>query len=314
MSIVAQGLRRSFGREVAVDGLSLQVGHGELYGLVGPDGAGKTTTLRMMAGLLTPDAGTVRVHPEATTAGTAASEGLAIGTDAARAALGYMPQHYSLYGDLSVDENLTFFGRLFGLSKAERTTRMDRLLHITRLTRFRDRRAEALSGGMYKKLALACALLHQPKVLLLDEPSNGVDPVSRRELWDLLHDFVEGGMAVLLCTPYMDEAARCHRVGLLHHGRLLAEGPPGDLVARFRHPTVRLFVDNRDTVEATLAADPAVLAVSPEGPALRVVVRAGVPSPLARFGGRVESVAAEFEDVFLGLLRDPDAIAPARAA
>ncbi|MCB9545341.1 MAG: ABC transporter ATP-binding protein [Myxococcales bacterium] len=301
MSLVARGLRRRFGAEVAVDDLSLAVPGGELYGLVGPDGAGKTTTLRMLAGLLVPEAGTVEV------------DGQRLGPDAgpARAALGYMPQQYSLYGDLSVDENLTFFGRLFGLPKAERAARMERLLHITRLTRFRDRRAEALSGGMYKKLALACALLHQPRVLLLDEPSNGVDPVSRRELWDLLHDFVEGGMAVLLCTPYMDEAARCHRVGLLHHGRLLAEGAPADLVARFRHPTTRLFVDDRDRVEAALAADDAILAVSPEGAALRVVARAEAGDVLARYGGRVEPVAADFEDVFLGLLRDPTAIARA---
>ncbi|MEZ4473474.1 MAG: ABC transporter ATP-binding protein [bacterium] len=301
MSLIARDLRRRLGGTLAVDALSLTVRGGELYGLVGPDGAGKTTTLRMLAGLLTPDAGTVEV------------DGRPFGPDAgsARAALGYMPQQYSLYGDLSVDENLTFFGRLFGLSRAERAERMERLLHITRLTRFRDRRAEALSGGMYKKLALACALLHQPRVLLLDEPSNGVDPVSRRELWDLLHDFVEGGMAVLLCTPYMDEAARCHRVGLLHHGRLLAEGAPAELVARFRHPASRLFVEDRDAVEAALAVDDAVLAVSPEGAALRVVVRAEAPRALERFGGRVEPVAADFEDVFLGLLRDPDAIGPA---
>ncbi len=298
-ALEALDLRRAFGGNQAVDGLSLRVPAGELYGLVGPDGAGKTTTLRMLAGLLEPDGGEVLVN------------GRPFGTDAgpARAVLGYMPQQYSLYGDLSVDENLTFFGRLFGLSRAERTERMDRLLHITRLTRFRDRRAEALSGGMYKTLALACALLHQPEVLLLDEPSNGVDPVSRRELWDLLHDFVAGGMAVLLCTPYMDEASLCHRVGLLHHGRLLAEGAPADLVARFRHPTLRLFVDDRDAAESDLAADDAILAVSPEGAALRVVVRRDAQDPLARFGGRVEPVAADFEDVFLGLVRDPTSVA-----
>jgi ABC-2 type transport system ATP-binding protein len=291
VSFEARDLRRAFGGVPAVDGLSLSVAEGELYGLVGPDGAGKTTTVRMLAGLLKPDAGAV---------------------DLDREALGYMPQQYSLYGDLTVRENLVFFGRLFGLPKAEREARMARLLGITRLARFDDRRADALSGGMYKKLALACALLHQPRTLLLDEPSNGVDPVSRRELWDLLYEFVGDGMSVLICTPYMDEAARCHRVGLLHHGQLLAEGAPADLVARFRHPAVRLWVDDRDAVELELAADDRVLAVSPEGAALRLVVRAEAPEALKSLAARgtLEAVAAGFEDVFLALLRDPTAVTP----
>ena len=143
-----------------------------------------------------------------------------------RSVLGYMPQQYSLYGDLSVDENLTFFSRMFCLTKAEFRAQQERLLHITRLGRFTDRRADALSGGMYKKLALACSLLPKPQVLLLDEPTNGVDPVSRRELWALLFELVEDGMAVVVSTAYMDEAERCHRVGLLFEGRLHLEGAP----------------------------------------------------------------------------------------
>ncbi len=291
--LVARDLVRRFGDLTAVAGVSLRVEPGELYGLIGPDGAGKTTTLRMLGGLLTPDGGAVDVD---------------------RASLGYMPQRYSLYGDLSVRENLVFFGRLFGLSKARRRERMERLLAITRLERFADRRAAALSGGMYKKLALACALLHTPDVLLLDEPTNGVDPVSRRELWDLLYEFVEGGMAVVLSTPYMDEAARCHRVGLLHHGKLLAEGAPAELVRRFRHPTVRLTTRARDAVERELAADVGVLAISPEGEALRIVLRAetaeAVRARLAEHGV-VEDVAPTFEDVFLGLLADPASVGDA---
>jgi ABC-2 type transport system ATP-binding protein len=140
-----------------------------------------------------------------------------------------MPQQYSLYRDLSVAENLRFFARLYVLPRAVFRARAERLLAITRLAPFVDRRADALSGGMYKKLALACALLHEPEVLLLDEPTNGVDPVSRRELWALLHEFVQAGMTVLVSTPYMDEAERCHRVGLVHRGRLLLEGEPGAL-------------------------------------------------------------------------------------
>jgi ABC-2 type transport system ATP-binding protein len=144
-----------------------------------------------------------------------------------------MPQQYSLYRDLTVAENLRFFSRLYVLPRAVFRERADRLLAITRLAPFVDRRADALSGGMYKKLALACALLHEPEVLLLDEPTNGVDPVSRRELWALLHDFVHAGMTVLVSTPYMDEAERCHRVGLVHRGRLLVEGEPTALMKGF---------------------------------------------------------------------------------
>jgi len=237
-ALEARGLRRRFGAVTALDGLTFQVGRGELYGLVGPDGAGKTTAIRTLAGLLEPDAGAPRV----------------LGLDplrdrAVRERLGLMPQQYSLYRDLTVAENLRFFARLSVLPRAVYRSRAERLLAITRLAPFTDRRADQLSGGMYKKLALACALMHQPEVLLLDEPTNGVDPVSRRELWALLHEFVEGGMAVLISTPYMDEAERCRRVGLVHQGRMLLEGAPEKLLAdheRAGHPRPtfeQLFVD-----------------------------------------------------------------------
>lgn len=220
--IEAQGMERRFGAIEALRGLSFEVRRGELFGMVGPDGAGKTTAIRALAGLVKLDAGQIRV----------------LGADPLRQGrkirgrLGLMPQEYSLYGDLTVGENLTFFGRLFNLSRKQQRERADRLLAITRLARFLDRRADALSGGMYKKLALSCALLHEPEVLLLDEPTNGVDPVSRRELWDLLYEFVDEGMSVLVSTPYMDEAERCHRVGLVHDGQLIVEGRPVDLIAQ----------------------------------------------------------------------------------
>ncbi|HEY6005897.1 MAG TPA: ABC transporter ATP-binding protein [Anaeromyxobacter sp.] len=216
-TLSARGLVRRFGAVTALDGLSFEVGRGELYGLIGPDGAGKTTAIRALAGLLLVDGGEARV----------------LGVDPAggrvRERLGLMPQQYSLYRDLTVGENLRFFSRLYVLPRDVFRKRADRLLGITRLGPFVDRRADALSGGMYKKLALACALLHEPEVLLLDEPTNGVDPVSRRELWALLYEFVHGGMTVLVSTPYMDEAERCHRVGLVHRGKLLLEGDPRDL-------------------------------------------------------------------------------------
>jgi ABC-2 type transport system ATP-binding protein len=218
-TVSARGVVRRFGDVVALDGLSLEIGRGELYGLVGPDGAGKTTLIRAFAGLIDVDGGEVRVLGEDPAKG------------GVRERVGLMPQQFSLYRDLSVAENLKFFSRLNALPRAEHRRRTERLLGITRLAPFVDRRADALSGGMYKKLALACALLHEPEVLLLDEPTNGVDPVSRRELWELLHEFVHGGMTVLVSTPYMDEAERCHRVGLAYRGRILEEGSPQALVA-----------------------------------------------------------------------------------
>lgn len=223
MLLEADNLCRRFGDTVALDGLSLSVDAKEIYGLVGPDGAGKTTTIRILAGVMGPDAGTARVK---------GMDPLS-GAQAVRTELGYMPQQYSLYGDLSVEENLRFFARMFCLSSTEYAERRARLLSITRLERFQDRRADALSGGMYKKLALACSLLPRPSVLLLDEPTNGVDPVSRRELWDLLFELASEGMGILVSTAYMDEAARCHRVGLINDGRLLLEGRPSELVSRF---------------------------------------------------------------------------------
>jgi ABC-2 type transport system ATP-binding protein len=218
-ALSARGLVRRFGAVTALDGLTFEVARGELYGLVGPDGAGKTTAIRALAGLIRLDGGDARVL------------GHAADDRAVRERVGLMPQQFSLYRDLSVGENLGFFARVFVLPREVYRRRVERLLEITRLGPFLDRRADALSGGMYKKLALACALLHEPEVLLLDEPTNGVDPVSRRELWELLYEFVQGGMAVVISTPYMDEAERCSRVGLVHGGRLLLEGRPQELLA-----------------------------------------------------------------------------------
>ncbi len=295
--IEADALRRSFDARVAVDGLSLRVSAGEIYGLVGPDGAGKTTTLRMLAGLLDPSSGRVRL----------------VGRDpfgkdtTVRDALGYMPQQYSLYGDLTVAENLAFFREMFCLSRDAFRRRRERLLAITRLGEFSTRRAEALSGGMYKKLALACALLHEPKVLLLDEPTNGVDPVSRREFWDLLHDFLSEGMAIILATPYMDEAARCHRAGLLFEGRLLEEGRPSEMLGAFQHPVFRVHGE-RAKVMPAIEKQPDVLAFTPAGAELRVVVRQHREQPilslLSRLGAETSSATASFEDLFLTRVRE----------
>jgi ABC-2 type transport system ATP-binding protein len=296
-AIEADGLRRSFGARIAVADLSLAIEAGEIYGLVGPDGAGKTTTLRLLAGLLEPDAGMVRLLGRDPFGGD----------HSLREALGYMPQQYSLYGDLSVDENLAFFGELFCLDRRAFQQRRARLLAMTHLERFGDRRADALSGGMYKKLALACALLHQPKVLFLDEPTNGVDPVSRREFWDLLHDFLVEGMAIVFATPYMDEAARCHRAGLVCEGSLLEEGRPSELLSAFPHPVFSVRGDRRRLDEA-IEGNEDILAFTPAGAQLRVVVRQGaerrVLDAIRSAGGDTAPATASFEDLFLARTRE----------
>jgi ABC-2 type transport system ATP-binding protein len=290
-AVVARGLVRRFGSVLALDNLSFEVEKGELFGLVGPDGAGKTTTIRALAGLIGLDAGEVSV------VGSDPSKGHV------REKLGLLPQQYSLYGDLSVRENMQFFARLYVLPRAVYQKRAERLLGITRLGPFVDRRADALSGGMYKKLALSCALLHEPEVLILDEPTNGVDPVSRRELWALLYEFVDGGMTVIVSTPYMDEAERCHRVGLIHHGRMIAMGRPRDLLADLGDEVYEVRGGDRDRVDAALAGLAAVRFASPAGSRLRLVVAQGeggrVAAALGPLGASLERVAPSFEDLFL---------------
>jgi ABC-2 type transport system ATP-binding protein len=297
-ALEAKGLQKAFGAVPALQGLSFHVARGELYGLVGADGAGKTTAIRALAGLIALEGGSARVLGR-----DPVREGGQV-----RESLGLMPQQFSLYRDLSVQENLRFFARLYVLPRAAYERRVARLLEVTRLGRFLDRRADALSGGMYKKLALACALLHEPAVLILDEPTNGVDPVSRRELWALLYEFVQEGMTVLVSTPYMDEAERCHRVGLVDHGRLLLEGEPRELLARFEHEVYEVHGGERHAVDAALGALKAVRAASPAGARLRVVVTHGetpaVAAALAPLGARLTPARPDFEDLYLSRLRE----------
>ena len=223
-AIVAQGLTKSFPGVRAVDSLSIDVRAGEIFGLVGPDGAGKTTTLRMLAGIMPPDSGKATVagcdvvrHPEA-----------------AKHALSYMPQRFGLYEDLTVDENIRFYADLFGVQKAERTTRSTQLLEAAGMSEFRARMAGKLSGGMKQKLGLVCALIHRPRVILLDEPTTGVDPVSRRDFWRILYELVAEGVAILTSTAYLDEAERCHRVALMNQGKLLFCDTPANLKAHMK--------------------------------------------------------------------------------
>jgi ABC-2 type transport system ATP-binding protein len=222
-AIVVSVLAKHFGKVRAVDGLSFDVQPGEIFGLVGPDGAGKTTTMRILAGVLAPDEGSATVA------------GFDMGRDpeSAKHHLSYMPQRFGLYEDLTIDENIRFYADLFGVKKAQRESRAAELLAAAGLAEFRRRLAGKLSGGMKQKLGLICALIHRPRVVLLDEPTNGVDPVSRRDFWAILYSLLDEGVAILASTSYLDEAERCHRVGLIHQGRMLFCDTPPELKKKF---------------------------------------------------------------------------------
>ncbi len=239
-------LRKSYGATLAVNELSLQVGRGEIVGLIGPDGAGKTTSMRIVCGLLRPDGGSTQV----------------LSFDSQRQTrelkhhLGYMPQRFSLYPDLSVAENLRFFADMFGVTGQARQDREARLMEFSQLGDFRSRRAGQLSGGMKQKLALSCTLIHTPEVLILDEPTTGVDPVSRREFWRILRELAGEGLALLVSTPYMDEADLCDRVVLMHRGRVLVQGAPETIPDAFPRRLLELTGKNlREARENLLGFD-----------------------------------------------------------
>lgn len=226
--IETRGLTRRFGNITAVDHLDLTVERGEIFGLVGPDGAGKTTTLRMLCGLMDPSEGSASVA----------------GHDASRESrqvkdrIGYMAQRFGLYQDLTVAENMIFYADLFGIQGKERDDLTQRLLRMTRMEPFSERQAGRLSGGMKQKLALMCTLLHKPEVLFLDEPTNGVDPVSRRDFWAILYELLKDGITIFLTTSYLDEAERCNRVGMMHLGKLIRCAPPRELKQETDSPTL----------------------------------------------------------------------------
>jgi ABC-2 type transport system ATP-binding protein len=218
--VQAVDLAKNYAGEHALRGATLNVPKGSLFGLIGADGAGKTTFLRILATLLDADNGTARVL----------SHDVKTGMAAIRGAIGYMPQRFSLYEDLTVEENMAFFADIFCVPAEDRGGRMDRLLRFSRLSPFKARRAGALSGGMKQKLALSCALIHTPELLVLDEPTTGVDPLSRREFWSILRELKAQGVSILVSTPYLDEAEYCGRVALFHRGRVLASGAPKELM------------------------------------------------------------------------------------
>jgi len=290
-------VEKRYGAVEAVRGLSFAVGTGEMFGLIGPDGAGKTTTIRLICGLLRADAGSIRV----------------IGLDPIRQhrklsqSIGYLSQRFSLYGDLSVDENIAFFAEIHGLTGYQ--PRRDRLLEMTQLTPFRDRLADRLSGGMKQKLALACTLVHEPSVIVLDEPTTGVDPVSRREFWKLLSEFQAQGITILMATPYLDEAERCARIALLHQGRLLALDAPVRLSESLPGSMYEVIAVPQRLAAEVLAATPGVAETQAFGERIHVrttradaVGQAALDAALRRAGivpSVVRPVPASLEDVFI---------------
>ncbi len=294
------GLRHS---TQAVDNLNLRVPPGILYGLVGPDGAGKTSTLRMLSTVMTASSGHVRV----------------LGYDARskpdliRERIGYMPQNFSQYPDLSLVENLTFFADIQQVPKARKKERIEEMLRFTHLSEFRSRPAGALSGGMKKKLALACALIHEPSVLLLDEPSTGVDPVSRREFWVILTQVVQRGATVIISTPYMDEAERCHQVGILSQGQIFAQGTPDELKAQLPFDVLEVKASPRKLMREVVSATPGIIDWKPMGDSLRINVKKGASlSMLGSLKERLSQQSAQIkllrqarqtlEDVFIHLV------------
>ena len=261
-AILADGLTKSFPGVRAVDALSFDVRAGEIFGLVGPDGAGKTTTLRMLAGIMPMDAGKARV----------AGFDVTRDPEGAKHGLSYMPQRFGLYEDLIVDENIRFYADLFGVKRAERAERSAQLLEAAGMSEFRARLAGKLSGGMKQKLGLVCALIHKPKVILLDEPTTGVDPVSRRDFWRILYELAAEGVAILTSTAYLDEAERCHRVLLLHQGKVLFCDTPENLKAGFGKGVLSITAPEPRLLRSELDGAKGISSLMLTGDGIHVVV------------------------------------------
>jgi ABC-2 type transport system ATP-binding protein len=309
-----QGLTRRYGDLVAVRGAAFQVARGEMFGLIGPDGAGKTSTLRVVLGLLAAHGGTVR------TCGLDPwKEGAALSRK-----IGYLSQRFSLYGDLSVDENVTFFAEIHGV-KGWRARR-DELLDMLRMTPFRDRLADRLSGGMKQKLALACTLIHTPELLVLDEPTTGVDPVSRRDFWKILARLQREGLTLLLTTPYLDEAERCQRVALMDHGRILTVNTPDALRREARGVVIELIAHPKRRAVELLQQRPEVSDVQAFGERLHLTLAPSVDASQAAAAGRrlqealvaagvqveaVRPITPSLEDVFIARMGTDPSAAPA---
>jgi ABC-2 type transport system ATP-binding protein len=300
-AIEVRNLTKRFGDVPAVSGVTLDCARGEVFGFVGPDGAGKTTIMRLLAAVMTPDEGSIAI------------EGLDVveNPELARAQISYMPQRFGLYEDLTVDENIEFFAELFGIDRRDRERRAERLLEASGMTPFRDRRAGQLSGGMKQKLGLTCSLIHTPKVLLLDEPTAGVDPVSRRDFWRILYGLRGEGVAILVATSYLDEAERCTRLGLLRSGRMLYCDTPAALKALMPGEILAIATSEARRARDVVAGRDGVKSAILMGDSVNVVVddaalRGGeLTDALSKAGvafDEVERIAPSIEDLFVSLL------------
>ncbi len=285
-AIIAEGLTKSFAMVRAVDHLSFDVRKSEIFGLVGPDGAGKTTTLRMLAGIMAPDGGTAHV----------ADFNVVHDPENAKRHLSYMPQRFGLYDDLTVDENIRFYADLFGVSRKEREERSTSLLQAGGMREFRRRRAGKLSGGMKQKLGLVCALIHRPKIILLDEPTTGVDPISRRDFWRILYELASEGVTILISTAYLDEAERCHRVALLHQGKLLFCDTPNNLKGKLGKSVLSITSSEPRRLRAELEKAVGVSSMVLTGDGLHVVVDDGA-SRIPEFKARLNNASVPFRTI-----------------
>jgi ABC-2 type transport system ATP-binding protein len=300
--IETQGLSREFGDSLAVDSLDLSIPRGELFGLVGPDGAGKTTTLRLLTGLLKITSGS----------GVLLGFDLATQAEEIKQYIGYMAQEFSLYSELSVMENLEFFSQLYDVSGEEFARRSERLLEFAALSPFRNRRAEHLSGGMQKKLALACTLIHEPEILILDEPTTGVDPISRREFWDILAELHILRTTVIVSTPYMDEADRCSRVGLMYEGRMVVCADPATIRSQLVGEVVQVRTEDWQAARAVLMELTGILETQLYGESIHLLVDSAekripqVQVALQEHGVGIQEVRLappRMEEAFISLIR-----------
>jgi ABC-2 type transport system ATP-binding protein len=301
LAIRTQDLTKAFGNNVAVNGLNLEVKKGELFGLVGPDGSGKTTIMRLLTAIMKP------------TSGEAWIEGLSILSEGEiiKEKLGYMSQKFGLYEDLTVIENIHFFADLYGVSKKERPERIERLLSFSNLTPFTERLAGNLSGGMKQKLGLACALVHTPEVLFLDEPTCGVDPVSRRDFWRILYDLLKEQITIFVSTAYLDEAERCTRIALIHRGNILMIDEPVRIKESLDMPMIEIALPDTRTAKKIVAAINGVVSVNMYGDRLHIGMSARDVGPraleaLKAHGVEVEGereVTPSLEDVFIAKLK-----------
>lgn len=300
IAIKTSGLTKSFGAVTAVDHIDLDVKKGELFGLVGPDGAGKTTIMRLLVGIMEP------------TSGEAWVAGLSVMTERERVKerIGYMSQRFGLYEDLTVIENIHFYADLYGVSRRERLQSTERLLGFSNLTPFQKRLAGQLSGGMKQKLGLACALVHRPEVLFLDEPTNGVDPVARRDFWKILYELLRDGITIFVSTAYLDEAERCGRVGLMYQGRLLTVDEPGRVRASTKLPMVEMWFSDARAASEVVRGLPGVRSVAIHGDRLHVLMQEGstidgIHAALKREGIGVKGERERLpslEDVFISMV------------